>query len=133
MHSALHISLLAFLGIFLSLRVIYLRRKYGIYEDLKTQAREHLDLHRAVRAFGNYTEYAALGIVLLLALEMAQAAPFALHVAGGALFIGRATHALGLSSQSERSTGRTIGITLSLLSWLWSAGALLWYTSRPVG
>jgi uncharacterized membrane protein YecN with MAPEG domain len=51
---------------------------------------------RLVRAHGNNAEWAPLGIVLLLLLELAHGNGLALHLFGGLLLLTRLVHALGM-------------------------------------
>jgi uncharacterized membrane protein YecN with MAPEG domain len=72
-------------------------------------------LTRAIRAHANLIENAPLALILLLMVEVQGFSAPVIHVLGGALVIGRALHALGLSRNEGRSVGRAAGI---LLTWL---------------
>jgi uncharacterized membrane protein YecN with MAPEG domain len=54
------------------------------------------DLVRRVRAHGNAAEWAPLGLLLLLVLELSGLGRQPLHLLGGVLFAGRVVHALGV-------------------------------------
>lgn len=65
-------------------------------------------LHRLVRAHGNNAEWAPLGIVLLLLLELAHAPSLPLHVFGGLLLLTRSLHALGMLSPLRLGTPNAV-------------------------
>jgi uncharacterized membrane protein YecN with MAPEG domain len=50
----------------------------------------------------------------LLVAELNRASPLLLHLAGIALVLGRLMHAVGLSSRTGLSTGRTGGMVLTV-------------------
>jgi uncharacterized protein len=59
------------------------------------------ELVRPIRAHGNAAEWAPLGILLLLLLELSGAGNrFALHLLGGSFFLGRVLHAYGVTAKS---------------------------------
>ena len=76
-----------------------------------------------IRAHGNFTENAPLALIGLIALAMLQAHPIAIHIFGAAFFIGRVLHALGMAGMI--SQGRLVGTVLTLLSYLGTAGFIL--------
>lgn len=82
-------ALLGIMGVALSLYVVRLRRR------LKAATGDHGDvgLARAIRAHGNFSEYAPFGIVLMFAAEFAGALPWLLHTCGILLILGRMLHA----------------------------------------
>lgn len=83
------------------------------------------DLARMIRVFGNFIEYAPMGLILLMALEIAQAPPWYLHLCGATLLIGRIVHAQGLGA--SRLKIRFAGMVLTLLSvGLGAIGVTLW-------
>jgi uncharacterized membrane protein YecN with MAPEG domain len=53
-------------------------------------------LNRAIRVHGNAVEYAPLAVAGLVALALAGAAVWIVHVGGVALTLGRVLHAQGL-------------------------------------
>lgn len=70
-------------------------------------------LSQAIRAHGNFTEYAPMGLILL-ALAEAQGAPaLALHLLGGALVLGRAAHAWGMTRPNPLHPARGLGMMLT--------------------
>lgn len=52
-------------------------------------------LQVAIRAHGNAAEWAPLGIVLLVLLELGGVSAVALHWLGGGLLLGRVAHGVG--------------------------------------
>ena len=102
-------ALCAVLLIFLSLRVVRLRRSLQV--GIGSSGQE--PLARAIRAQANLTEYVPLALILLAALELQGVATVWIHGAGQALIIARLFHAHGLSSSAGRSLGRTVGTALT--------------------
>ena len=85
-------------------------------------------LLQALRAFGNASEYVPTAIAGLVALAVAGAAPVAIHAAGALLLAGRVAHAVGLSASVGVSIGRTMGMVLTWLAYIFLAVALLVYS-----
>jgi uncharacterized protein len=85
------------------------------------------DLAQAIRAFGNATEYAPVGLVGLVTLSVAGAPALAVHIVGATLFVGRVLHAFGLSRSGGLSFGRAAGMLLTWLAWVIAGAALLVY------
>ncbi|CAN5171333.1 MAPEG family protein [soil metagenome] len=88
------------------------------------------ELVRASRAFGNAVEYVPVCLVGLAVLAAVGAPALLIHALGGALFIGRAAHAVGLSRSASTSPGRAIG---TLFTWIvmLATGVLLVIFSAP--
>ncbi|GGF48943.1 membrane protein [Aliidongia dinghuensis] len=105
----LYAALAAIILMALSFRVIRLRRSLAI--GLGTGGDSALE--QAVRAHGNFTEYAPIGLILLGSAELAGAAPGTLHAIGILLIVGRAAHAVGLSRSRGASAGRSLGVVLT--------------------
>ena len=115
--AGLHIVLL----LVLSVLVVRLRQKHKIAlgdEGIP-------ELARALRAFGNATEYVPAGIGALAVLAVAGAGSLTIHVIGVILFAGRLLHALGLSNSGGNSLPRAVGITLTWIAYIFAAVALL--------
>ena len=115
--AGLHIILL----LVLSVLVVRLRQKHKIAlgdEGIP-------ELARAIRAFGNATEYVPAGIGALAVLAVAGAGSLTIHVIGVILFAGRLLHALGLSNSGGNSLPRAVGITLTWIAYIFAAVALL--------
>jgi uncharacterized protein len=83
------------------------------------------ELVRPVRAHGNSAEWAALGLLLLLVLELSHAAGSAvLHLFGGLFLLGRALHAYGLYA---RSPLHMVGATINYLVLLAMSARAIWF------
>ncbi|HWE45532.1 MAG TPA: MAPEG family protein [Caulobacteraceae bacterium] len=83
------------------------------------------ELLRAQRAFGNATEYIPAGIAALAVIALAGAPAWVVHALGLTLFLGRVSHALGLSLSAGVSVGRSIGMVLTWVAWLAAAVVLI--------
>ncbi|MDX2308527.1 MAG: MAPEG family protein [Hyphomicrobium sp.] len=107
--TALYAALLAPLFIFLSIRVIGLRRSarvaLGPGEDRR--------LLRAMRVHANFAEYAPFALLLLALAESLALPVWLLHGAGAALVLGRAVHAYGVSQEPEQINIRVTGMVLT--------------------
>ncbi len=119
--AALWAGLHLFLLLILSLLVVRLRQKHKVAlgdEGIP-------ELARAIRAFGNATEYVPTGVAALAVLAVAGASPLAIHVVGFILFFGRATHGFGLSTNGGASIARSIGMVATWLAYIFAGVALL--------
>lgn len=103
----LYAALCGLLLLMLSVRVILLRGRHQVqFGD-----GGHVDLMRAIRAQGNFTEYAPLLLFLLFLLELSRQAPhWALHLLGVLILLGRVLHALAVARYPGRSRPRLIGM-----------------------
>lgn len=107
--TSLYAALLALLLMLLSARVSLLRRATGTFFGSGEDPR----LLRAIRAQGNFVEYAPMALLLLLLLEARDLPTGLLHILGGAILGGRALHALGISPEPERLILRQLGMVLT--------------------
>jgi uncharacterized membrane protein YecN with MAPEG domain len=115
-------SLLALLFVVLSFRVIRQRRSLRVgLGDAGDQR-----LLRAMRVHSNFAEYTPLALILLLALELQVFYPWALHVLGAALVVGRLLHAHGVSQAREQLQFRIAGMVCTFAVMLTTAGILLY-------
>lgn len=128
--TGLYAALLAFVLLWLSLRVINERRRGGV--ALGTG--DSHALLRASRAQGNFVEYVPIILVMLALLEAGGAAAWALHGLGAALLAGRLAHGIGVGREPERPRGGDIrlrqlgmGLTFSVL-----IAAAAWLLLRPL-
>src|SRR5689334_18025147 len=115
--AGLHIVLL----LVLSVMVVRLRQKHKIAlgdEGIP-------ELARAIRAFGNATEYVPAGLAAIAVLAVVGAGPLTIHVIGFILLVGRLLHAFGLSNSGGNSIPRALGITLTWIAYIFAAVALL--------
>lgn len=115
----LHLILL----LVLSVLVVRQRRKHGVVlgdADIP-------ELARAVRAFGNATEYVPGGLIAIAVLAMAAAPPMVVHLVGLTLFVGRVAHAIGLSRSGGSSILRSAGAIGTWLAYILGGVALIFY------
>ncbi|WP_165190702.1 MAPEG family protein [Caulobacter soli] len=121
--AALWVGLHVLLLLTLSLLVVRLRQKHKVAlgdEGIP-------ELARAIRAFGNASEYVPGGLALILALAVVAAPPLAIHVVGLVLFAGRLIHAVGLSNSGGASISRSLGMIGTWVAYIFGAVALLFY------
>lgn len=102
-------SLLAALYIFLSVRVIRMRRQ----EHVGIGDGNNRRLQRAIRVHANFAEYVPLALLLTVFVELQQLSPFLIHLLCLALVIGRVVHAYGVSQEKEDHRLRVAGIALT--------------------
>lgn len=110
--TALYASLLAFLFLLLTARVISQRREARV-EIGHGESRE---LMRRARVHANFAEYVPLALVLLAAAESLKAPALVLHVLGLGLVAGRYIHAYGLSQSPHNFRLRVLGMWLTLIA-----------------
>ena len=110
--TALYAALLALLLVYLSARVIGRRRalRIGMGEG------DDPLLARWIRAQANLAEYAPLGLLLLLILELGGWTPWVLHLLGLLLVAGRCAHAFAFTFVEPRPRARILGMALTLTS-----------------
>jgi uncharacterized membrane protein YecN with MAPEG domain len=108
--TAFYASLLAFLFIFLSARVIAWRRAQKV-EIGDGQDRELL---RRIRVHANFVEYTPMFIVLLGLAEQLAAPRAVLHLLGAGFLLGRLIHAYALSQTPHVLPLRVAGMVMSL-------------------
>jgi uncharacterized membrane protein YecN with MAPEG domain len=121
--AALWAGLHVFLMLTLSLLVVRQRQKHKVAlgdEGIP-------ELARAIRAFGNASEYVPTALVAIAVLAVVDAPPLAIHVAGFVLFAGRVVHAVGLSNSGGASIPRALGIVATWLAYIFVGVALLFY------
>jgi uncharacterized membrane protein YecN with MAPEG domain len=121
--AALWAGLHVFLMLTLSLLVVRLRQKHKVAlgdEGIP-------ELARAIRAFGNASEYVPTALIAIAVLAIVEAPPLAIHVAGFVLFAGRLVHAVGLSNSGGASIPRAIGMVATWLAYIFVGVALLFY------
>lgn len=121
MHIAPYLAAFGILTILHSVRVVLLRRKHRVGIGHGNQP----DLERAIRVFGNHSEYVPMGLILLFALEYMDAPVLYLHVVGVPLLVGRLLHAFALNASDRGTTGRIVGMVLTYLSLVLGAVGVL--------
>ena len=112
MTSVIYASLAAFLMVWLSLKVIKIRRSNKI--SIGDGGID--DLTIAIAAQSNAVEYIPISLLLLFALEYNQANMLAIHLLGTALIIGRIVHARGLLSSNLKQ--RVLGMQITIYTLL---------------
>lgn len=104
--TAFYASLLALLFIGLSFNIIRLRfqLKIGLGDGGEPS------LIKAIRIHGNFSEYMPLALILLAGLELNGVDSLWVHIFGSILFLGRISHAIGLSLSIGTSKPRAFGV-----------------------
>lgn len=90
-------ALLAPVGIWLSVRVIGLRRRLRVAIGAGGQPA----LERAMRAQANFFEYVPFALLLLALAEAGGAPGWIIHPLGAALLAGRLAHGWGITRERE--------------------------------
>jgi len=121
--AALWVGLHLILLLVLSVMVVRLRQKHKVAlgDDGIPE------LARAIRTFGNATEYVPAGLAGIAVLALAGGSALSIHIVGVLLFAGRLSHATGLSNSGAASLPRAIGVILTWLAYVFAAAALLFY------
>ena len=102
-------GLISLVFVFLSFRVIGLRRKARIgLGDGGNRL-----LMRRQRVHGNFAEYAPLVIVLMALAELQGHPTWTIHLIGICLVAGRLLHAYGVSQEPELTKLRVAGMALT--------------------
>ena len=127
--TALYAGILGFLGLVLASRVVQHRQKHRI--ALGDKGNE--DMQRAMRVFGNFTEYVPMILLLVGFGEMLGAHKWLTHGLGASLVAGRLFHAWGLSKTSGTSLGRLLGVVLTWLALLVASAMLIWLALAQIG
>jgi uncharacterized membrane protein YecN with MAPEG domain len=105
----------------LGARVSILRRKHGVSMGSGDQP----DLARALRVFGNFTEWVPMIIIGLVLCELVGAPALLLHLIGIAVILSRLLHVAGL--RTDRATAaRSLGVLLIWASALTTGGYLVY-------
>lgn len=110
MITAVYASILALLVVWLSLRVIRVRRA----KKIRLGDGGDAELQGAIRAHANAVEYIPLSMILLFLLEASGGHALLIHIAGLAVVAGRVIHARGLLSDALRE--RVLGMQLTLFT-----------------
>jgi uncharacterized membrane protein YecN with MAPEG domain len=121
--AALWVGLCLILLLVLSVLVVRQRRTHRV----ELGDAEIPELTRAIRAFGNATEYVPGGLIALAVLALAGARPPVVHLIGFVLFAGRVAHAVGLSRSGGASLPRAAGVLLTWVAYLLAGVALIFY------
>lgn len=95
--TALWAALLAPLCLWLSVRVIGLRRRLKVAIGTGGQP----ELERAMRAQANFAEYVPFALVLIALAEAGGTPGWIIHPLGAALLAGRVAHGWGMTRERE--------------------------------
>ena len=106
-------SFLAFLYIYLSFRVINIRKEVRVSIGDKGNNK----LERAIRVHSNFSEYVPFTLLLMYFLSTQNANSIILHALGVLLLLARGIHAYGVSQVNENLKFRTFGMfaTISVI------------------
>lgn len=119
--SATYAGLLLLTMLGLGARVSILRVKHGVSMGSGDQP----DLARALRVFGNFTEWVPMIIIGLVLSELVGAPALLLHLIGIAVILSRLLHVAGL--RADRATAaRSLGALLIMASGLTTGGYLVY-------
>lgn len=116
-----YLGILTLLMLVYGIRVSLLRQKHKV----SIGTGDYPDLQRAVRAFGNFTEWVPLIVIALGACEGAGAPDLLIHVVGIALIVGRLAHMMGLFPD-RTTTARMIAVLLTWACALVTGGYLIY-------
>lgn len=108
--TAFYASLLAFLFMLLSVRVMTQRREAGV----EIGVGESRELLRRARVHANFAEYVPMALLLLAFAESLKVPSVVLHALGVTLLAGRILHAYGLSQAPQILKWRVLGMALTL-------------------
>jgi uncharacterized membrane protein YecN with MAPEG domain len=110
--TAFYASLLAFLFLLLSARVITQRREARV----EIGHGESPELLRRSRVHANFAEYVPIALLLMAFAESLKAPSILLHLIGLALLAGRYVHAYALSQSPHILRLRVLGMMLTLIA-----------------
>lgn len=108
--SPIYAGLIALLFLYLSFRVVGGRRAHKI----SIGDGENKDMVKRMRVQANCAEYAPMGLILLVLLELQGASPWIVHLLGLSLLAGRVLHAYGLGSNPQVVPARVWGMYLTI-------------------
>lgn len=119
--TAIYASLLALLYAWLAVRVILYRRsnRISLGDNGDPEMRQRMRTH------ANCAEYAPIGVILLLLLELQGVPSWVAHASGLCLLAGRMLHAIGLQPHPMNFRQRTLGMALTLSQIIGTAIVLL--------
>ena len=111
--TALYAAVNATFNIALALRVSLMRFRHRVSlgDPKERGSKESKELFVAIRTHGNNAEFVPLAMLLLLVAELCGGSSNALHAYGGAVFVSRVLHAIGLPRKSPnfyRATGSAL-------------------------
>jgi len=120
-------AVLAILFVRLSFAVIGLRRQ----NKVSLGSDGNIELERAIRAQGNFSEYVPIGIILIACLELNAAPWWLVALPGLTLILGRLVHAKGINQPPPNFSNRILGMQLTFFTLIGSAVLnIAWTTYR---
>jgi uncharacterized membrane protein YecN with MAPEG domain len=126
----LYAALFALLYVALSIRTLRLRRTLRI--AIGDSGNEKM--LRAMRVHSNFAEYVPFSLLLILLVETQGAPALLVHALCLVLFVGRLSHAFGVSQTKENYRYRVFGMVLTFTTLITSAVYLLFaYVHYPGG
>ena len=107
--SIFYAGLFGLIYIYLSAEVTKLRVKYqvGLGDG------GHLDLLKAIRIHGNFSEYVPFALILMLLSELIGGRPWMLNLLGGVLVLARVLHIIGLRKTEGPSIYRFLAAVMT--------------------
>jgi uncharacterized membrane protein YecN with MAPEG domain len=117
----IYAALITFIFFALCWRVIAYRRAHR----LSIGDEGNRSLLRRMRAQANCAEYAPIGLLLLLMLELQAGNAMFVHAMGLCLLLGRAAHAYGFAAKPMNLPMRQLGMVLTFIQLLVTSIALL--------
>ena len=121
--TAPYAAVLALLFVALSVRALLLRRRLGVGVGVGDGGDPRLA--KALRAHGNFAEYAPLALFLIYLLETVAAARTLVHVYGVLLVVGRVVHAVGVGRVDEDYRFRVLGMACTFVVLVGASSRLL--------
>ena len=106
----IYAGLLALLYVFLSFRVIRMRRGARINLGDGGDA----EMQRRMRVHGNFSEYVPLTLILMFLAEWLDQSVWLLHLMGVLLLVGRTAHAYGVSQTPQILPLRVAGMVSTI-------------------
>ena len=109
MISGLYAAIAGLFLVYLSVRVIIQRRS----KRISVGPAGDPEMERAMRVQANFTEYAPIGLLLMIVAELNGLAGLAVHGFGVALIAARFIHFLGFRSAEAPGMFRVLGMSLT--------------------
>ena len=122
MISGVYAAVFALMQVFLTLRVVKVRRSQKV--SLGDGGQE--ELLRKMRTHGNFVETVPMALILMLIAELSGSPLWCLHVLGLLLLAGRICHVIGISSSTGYGKYRTYGMVMTLGVLILGATLCLW-------
>ena len=117
MITGIYAALLAFMHVFLTFRVISVRRS----ENISVGDGGNEELLRRMRMHGNFVETVLVFVLLLLLAELSGSPLWALHGLGILMIAGRLMHFIGFKSAQSPGLYRVLGMVTSINAILFAA------------